>query len=143
MARVMRRTDPAYVTPPTLYDPQASRSQPGRYRAVCRSQKHRLDAHNTLGRQNRRVISLRSLDGRTEAWIYEHSAGYSTNEPFWLQDDVVAMTRAGVDEGVIINHVRMNGPSHPLQTADIIHLQQSGVSPRVIQALQQPPGRGT
>jgi hypothetical protein len=54
-------------------------------------------------------------------------------------DDVVAMTRSGVDEEVIVNHVRINGSAYPPQTADLIHLQNMGVSPRVIQAMQQPP----
>ncbi|MGE0605687.1 MAG: glycine zipper domain-containing protein [Pirellulales bacterium] len=54
-------------------------------------------------------------------------------------EDVVAMTQAGVDEAVIVNHVRMNGTSHPLQPGDLISLQNAGVSPRVVQAMQTPP----
>ena len=50
--------------------------------------------------------------------------------------DVIAMTRANVDEGLIINHVRTHGLAAPLQTADVIYLQQQGVSKNVIAAMQ-------
>ncbi len=54
-------------------------------------------------------------------------------------DDVIAMTRAGVDEELIVNHIRMNGTTTRLQAADVISLQQQGVSSRVIAVLQAPP----
>lgn len=54
-------------------------------------------------------------------------------------DDVIAMTRAGVDEDLIVNHIRANGAARPPQAADLIMLQQNGVSKRVIAALQTPP----
>jgi hypothetical protein len=54
--------------------------------------------------------------------------------------DVVAMTQAGVSEDVIATHVRTHGLVRPLQTNDLIYLQQSGVSPRVVQAMQATPG---
>ncbi len=54
-------------------------------------------------------------------------------------DDVIAMTNAGVAEELIVNHVRNNGSAVRLQAADIISLQQQGVSSRVIAALQAPP----
>jgi outer membrane protein with glycine zipper len=53
-------------------------------------------------------------------------------------DDVIAMTKSGVDEQVIVSHVNNNGIQRPLQTNDLIYLQQNGVSPRVIQAMQAP-----
>lgn len=56
-------------------------------------------------------------------------------------DDVVTMTKSGVDEQVILTHVRVNGSARPLQPADLIYLQNNGVSPAVVQALQQPPIR--
>jgi len=54
-------------------------------------------------------------------------------------DDVVAMTNAGVDEELIVNHIRHNGAAVRLQAADVISLQQQGVSSRVIAVLQAPP----
>jgi Glycine zipper len=54
-------------------------------------------------------------------------------------NDVVAMTRAGVPEEVIINHIRYHGMAAPLQAGDLIVLQQQGVSGRVVQTMQAPP----
>jgi hypothetical protein len=54
-------------------------------------------------------------------------------------EDVLAMTRAGVDEEVIITHVRAHGMVAPLQAGDLIMLQQQNVSKRVIAAMQAPP----
>jgi outer membrane lipoprotein SlyB len=56
-------------------------------------------------------------------------------------DDVIAMTRASVNEELIVNHVRAHGVVAPLRPADLIFLQQQGVSPRVIAAMQSPPVR--
>ena len=54
-------------------------------------------------------------------------------------EDLIMMTQAGVTEDVIGTHIQYHGMIRPLTTADIIRLQQSGVSPRVIQVAQQPP----
>ena len=50
--------------------------------------------------------------------------------------DVVNMTHAGVNEELIANHVRAHGTNVALQSQDLIYLQQQGVSPRVVQAMQ-------
>lgn len=57
-------------------------------------------------------------------------------------NDVIAMSQAGVNEDVIVNHIRYNGVQSPLQTGDLITLQRANVSPRVIAAMQQPPAQG-
>ena len=54
-------------------------------------------------------------------------------------DDVVAMSIAGVDDELIITHVRANGMAAPLQQSDLIFLTQQRVSTRVIKAMQEPP----
>lgn len=54
-------------------------------------------------------------------------------------EDVAAMSRAGVEDVTIINHVRANGIARPLQSADLIRLQQDGVRTPVVQALQTAP----
>jgi hypothetical protein len=61
------------------------------------------------------------------------AAGAVTN------DDVIAMTRAGVAEENIVTHIRSHGLVAPLQASDLVFLSQQGVSPRVIQTMQQPP----
>jgi hypothetical protein len=53
--------------------------------------------------------------------------------------DVVNMSRAGVSEDLMITYIRSNGMATPLQSNDLILLQQQGVSPRVVQAMQTPP----
>ena len=54
-------------------------------------------------------------------------------------DDVVALTRAGVSEDVIATQIRTRGLATPIQATDLIILQQQGVSPRVVQAMQSQP----
>jgi hypothetical protein len=53
--------------------------------------------------------------------------------------DVIAMTEAGVDEDLIVTHIRANGVSRRPATEDLITLQERGVSKRVISALQTAP----
>jgi hypothetical protein len=50
--------------------------------------------------------------------------------------EVVSMSRSGVGEQVIINHIYSNGVQRKLQTSDIISLSQQGVSEGVINAMQ-------
>ena len=56
--------------------------------------------------------------------------------------DVVAMTRNGVSEGVIITEIHNKGVQRPLEVADIVFLSQSGVSDAVIRSMQQTPPYG-
>ena len=56
--------------------------------------------------------------------------------------DVVAMTQARVDEGVIIDRIHTHGIAAPLQTNDVIYLHQQGVSGNVIAAMQSQPVAG-
>ena len=54
-------------------------------------------------------------------------------------DEVVAMTKAGVDPRMIANYVQTSGMSRPLAANDIIFLTQQGVATDVIQAMNAPP----
>jgi hypothetical protein len=54
-------------------------------------------------------------------------------------DEVVQMVHAGVNEDLVITHVRKHGMARPLQTADLISLQSQGVSTRIIAAMQETP----
>lgn len=56
--------------------------------------------------------------------------------------DVIAMTQARVSDDLIVNHIRANGVAAPLRAQDVIYLQQQGVSPTVIQTLQNTPVGG-
>lgn len=54
-------------------------------------------------------------------------------------DDVINMSKAGVDDELIINHIRAHGVATSLTTPDIILLKNQEVSPRVIATMQNPP----
>jgi hypothetical protein len=54
-------------------------------------------------------------------------------------NDVLAMSRAHVDEELICNHIKANGMAAPLQPNDLIQLPQNGVSNRVIATMQSSP----
>ncbi len=56
--------------------------------------------------------------------------------------EVVAMSRAGVDQRLIQNYVRTSGVTAPLAASDVIYLHDQGVSTEVIQVMQNPPVAG-
>ncbi|MBI3862200.1 MAG: hypothetical protein HY290_09925 [Planctomycetia bacterium] len=53
---------------------------------------------------------------------------------------VIRMAQAGVDDGIICNEIRTRGANVDMNPETIIHLQNSGVSNTVIQALQNSRG---
>ncbi|MCC6509171.1 MAG: glycine zipper 2TM domain-containing protein [Pirellulaceae bacterium] len=55
--------------------------------------------------------------------------------------DVLSMTRNGVGESVIINHIYSNGLQRRISTNEIISLHQQGVTENIINAMQQAPLR--
>ena len=54
-------------------------------------------------------------------------------------DNVIVMSQNHTDDAVIINQVHANRMVAPIQTGDILRLQQAGVSPLVITAMQESP----
>ena len=52
--------------------------------------------------------------------------------------DVINMSQAGVPENVIITHIQSHGVATPLQPNDLIMMQKTGVSTRVVQSMQGP-----
>jgi Glycine zipper len=52
--------------------------------------------------------------------------------------DVINMSQAGVPETVMITHIQSHGVATPLQPNDLIMMQKTGVSPRVVQSMQAP-----
>ncbi len=53
--------------------------------------------------------------------------------------EVINMSRAGVDPRLIQNYVRTSGVAAPLAASDVIYLHQQGVATEVIQVMQNPP----
>ncbi len=76
-------------------------------------------------------------EARNRALI-EQRLGHPVSAGAVSIEDVIAMTRAGVSEPVIVTHVNNNGVVRPLTTSDITYLTQNGVSPAVIQTMQNP-----
>ena len=57
--------------------------------------------------------------------------------------DVVNMSRSGLSDSVIVNHIRTNGVTDQVGTHQIISMHNSGVSEQVITAMQSAPRAGT
>ena len=53
-------------------------------------------------------------------------------------EEVVAMSRAGVDPRLITNYVNSSGVSRPITAQDVIYLSQQGVATEVIDTMQRP-----
>jgi hypothetical protein len=81
---------------------------------------------------------LDEIEARNQAMI-EQQLGRQLAAGAVTIDDVLAMTRAGVNDELIVNHINAHGMARTLQASDLIMLQQSGVSTRVISAMQNPP----
>ncbi len=81
---------------------------------------------------------LDHIEARNRAMIAQQMGRQVSAEAVTL-GDVVDMTQAGVDDELIANHVRAHGVAAPLQAADLIYLQQQGVSTKVTKAMQEPP----
>src|SRR5579885_3517570 len=85
--------------------------------------------------------ALDDIDAKNRAQIAAHTG--RNLPPGGVQvPDVLAMTRSGVDEELVVNHIRANGMAQPLQAGDLIALQQQGVSKNIITAMQTTPPRG-
>jgi hypothetical protein len=82
--------------------------------------------------------ALDEQDARNRAMIAQQYGRPIPANPVTVPD-VINMTRAGVDEELIFNHVRTHGVAAPLQAQDVIVMQQQNVSKRVIAIMQEPP----
>jgi hypothetical protein len=78
--------------------------------------------------------SLDSIDAKNRAQI---AAATRPASGAVNVDDVITMTRSGIDEQIIVNQIAGAGLQRPLGANDVIYLQQNGVSPRVIYVMQQ------
>jgi len=83
------------------------------------------DAMDEMQAQNRAAIAAQM--GR------QVQAGAATRE------EVVAMTRSGVNPQLIMNYVRTSGLARPLSANDVIYLHNQGVATEVIDVMQNPP----
>jgi hypothetical protein len=77
-------------------------------------------------------------EARNRAYI-EQRLGRALPAGGVTTQDVIAMTRSGVDPELISNHVRVNGMAQQLSANDLIVLQQEGIDRRVIGVMQTTP----
>jgi hypothetical protein len=82
--------------------------------------------------------ALDNIEANNRAQI-EARLGHAVPAGAVTVGEVVNMTRAGVAEDLMINHIRSHGMAAPLQAQDLIFLQQQAVPTRVVQAMQAPP----
>lgn len=85
---------------------------------------------------------LDEIEARNRAAIAQHLGRPVAAQPVTI-DDIIAMSKAGVDENLIVNHVRVHGVAAPPSASDLIVLQREGVSARVVAAMQEPPAPRT
>jgi hypothetical protein len=79
-----------------------------------------------------------SMRGMPRGGVYQgdmYQGATPTSSHSLSRDDVVAMTRAGISDDVIIGQVRAGGGIAPLSTQDIISLKNAGVSDGLLRAL--------
>jgi hypothetical protein len=82
--------------------------------------------------------SLDDIEAKNKAEI-ESRLGRPVAAGSVTTGEVIAMTRSGVSDGVIVNHIRNNGVAAALSSDDLILLQENGVSPIVVRAMQNAP----
>ncbi len=78
------------------------------------------------------------IEAKNRALIAQQ-LGRQVNAGAVTPKDVIDMTKAGVNEDLILNHIRVHGMAAALQPQDLIYLQQQGISPRVIATMQACP----
>ena len=81
--------------------------------------------------------SLDEIEARNRAEIAAQ-LGRQVQAGAATTDEVIAMSRAGVDPRLITSYVQNAGVMAPPSAADVIHLHEQGVPTEVIQAMQTP-----
>jgi len=84
--------------------------------------------------------SIDDIEARNRAEIEARLGRPVSASPVGIRD-VISMAQAGVDDEIIVNHIKSHGVNRSLQTEDLILLKSNGVSPRVITTMQTPPTR--
>ena len=79
------------------------------------------------------------MEARNRAAIEAQLGGQRISPGACTMEDVIMMSQAGVDDSLIVNHIRANGMTRIPNAQDLVLLKQQGVSTRVIEAMQQPP----
>lgn len=76
------------------------------------------------------------IDGSGQIWILqEQSAGSAPDKTVLQNDDVIKMTKAGLDDAIIISKISGSKCQFDTSTNALISLKQSGVSATVLKAM--------
>jgi hypothetical protein len=79
------------------------------------------------------------MEARNRAAIEAQLGGQRISPGACTMQDVIMMSQAGVDEQLIVNHIRASGVAQRPNAQDLVRLNEYGVSPRVVEAMQEPP----
>jgi hypothetical protein len=82
--------------------------------------------------------SMDEIEARNRAMI-ANQLGREVRPGAVTVEDIVMMSQAGVDDELIITHIRANGVARVPGPHELINLKQQGVSTAVIKATQEPP----
>lgn len=92
-----------------------------------------------------------------QAWQAQNQRRYTTYQSYPTQqtivtpavttpgvtmNDILSMTRGGVSESIVINHIYTNGVQRRPTSNEVVSMFQQGVSENIINAMQQAPVRG-
>lgn len=84
-----------------------------------------------------------SMDAEQSRQRYVEQQYIAQNSRAVTIGEVLSMTRSGVSEGVMINHINQHGVQQRLEVSDVILLHREGVSEPVLTALQRARVGGT
>lgn len=84
-----------------------------------------------------------SVDAEQSRQRYVEQQYLAQNARAVTVSEVLSMTKNGVSDGVIINHINQHGVQQRLEVSDVILLHQQGVSEPVLTALQRAPIGGS
>lgn len=85
------------------------------------------------------LLALLAMYAQGETHLKSTAATTKTAAASGLSvDDVIKMSKAGLDSGIIVQQIRKNGQAFDLTTDQLIQLKTSGVSDRVVAVMMDP-----
>ena len=84
-----------------------------------------------------------SIDAEQSRQRYVEQQYIAQNSRAVTISEVLSLTKSGVSDGVIVNHINQQGVQQRLEVSDVILLHREGVSEPVLTALQRAPIGGS
>jgi hypothetical protein len=79
------------------------------------------------------------MEAKNRAAIEAQLGGQRISPGACTMEDVIMMSQAGVDDQLIVNHIRASGVARVPHAQDLVRLNEYGVSARVVEAMQETP----